>query len=274
LRFPATAPPDLPKCQALQTPSKLPQRTVLVVDDNETLRLTLHEQLASLNCFVREAASFQDALTILQSDAAIDFILSDLDLGIGPDGIALAQWVLGSGKPIPGAIMSGHLTSLVGLPEEWRSLTKPIQLNDLRALLAAARVREQESVQAPATGSPVILVVEDNFDMRFIAGEILKRRGYRLAEAATGQEALRKLESDPAIRLVLCDLGLPDMSGRRLAEEIRKLYPAAGVLLMSGTLSPSALMDDGLAGQRILQKPFTRESLARFVEEGLARLSS
>ena len=274
LRFPAKAPADLARSEALRSPSGSLPRAVLVVDDNGTLRLTLCEQLASLNCSVREAENFEEAVSVLRSGVKIDFILSDLDLGRGPDGIALALWARKNGYRGPGAIMSGHLNSLTGLPENWQSVQKPIQLNDLRLLLAATgdRGADATKVQHVVSEPPVILVVEDNADMRLVAVEILKREGYRLVEAATAQEALDMLKDNPDIRLVLSDVGLPDMPGSQLAEQIRRLRPATGVRLMTGTFSLQRSSDHKPGAGRVLQKPFTRESLARFVEDALAQI--
>jgi PAS domain S-box-containing protein len=273
LRFPAKAPPDLARNQAPRPPSGPMARTVLVVDDNDTLRLTLREQLTSLNCSVREAENFEKAVAILRSGVKIDFILSDLDLGSGPDGLAFALWARENGYPVPGAIMSGHLNSITGLPENWQSVQKPIQLNGLRVLLAASGGRGTVSTKGQDASSdyPVILVVEDNVDMRLVAVEILKREGYRLAEAATAQEALHMLEDNPDIRLVISDVGLPDMSGSQLAENIRRLRPATCVRLMTGTFSLRRSSDREPGAGQILQKPFTRESLTRFVEDALAQ---
>ena len=117
------------------------------------------------------------------------------------------------------------------------------------------------------------LVVEDNVDMRLVAIEILKRQGYGIVGAGTAQEALRMLEDNPDIRLVLSDVGLPDMSGSQLAEKIRQLRPATRVRLMTGTFSLRRAGDNERGEAQVLQKPFTRESLTRFVEDALAQIS-
>ena len=155
------------------------------------------------------------------------------------------------------------------MPENWHSLQKPIELAVLRKLLATAKDRDARPAQAAAPGVSAILVVEDNADMRLIVTETLKRRGHRVVEAATGREALHKLTSDQDIGLVLSDMGLPDMPGKRLVEEIQKLCPGTAILLMTGSSSAS---DEGdLNRTPTLQKPFSTENLTRFVEEALAR---
>jgi CheY-like chemotaxis protein len=262
LSFPAVAAPIARAPRP--APSPLAQKRackVLLVDDNAALRQTLCEQILSLDCAVVEAADYAQAVAALGADPEIDFILTDLDLGDGPDGIALVRWVRDNGRTLPGAIISGHLKTITGLPTNWQSLAKPIQLAQLKALLAT-------ELPLRVSGRPLILVVEDHDDMRFIATETLKRRGYGVIEAASAQGALDKLKSTPGVALVLSDVGLPDMTGGQLADEIGRLYPGLTVLLMSGSLSQR---EYNAVGDRVLQKPFTRESLTRFVEDALAR---
>jgi len=240
--------------------------SVLLVDDNAALRITLREQLASLHCTVHEAADFEQAKAILGSGQAIEFILSDFDLGSGPDGMQLAQWVQANGDAIPGAIMSGHLKSFDRLPANWRSVQKPVRLADLKLLLAN---RASASRLAPA--SATVLVVEDNDGMRFVVAEMLRRGGYQAVEAASARDALLRLKDDPSIRMVITDLGLPDMPGGQLRREIGERHPQVAVLLMSGTPSRPGEGSRAMAQGEVLHKPFSKEALTRRVEEALAR---
>jgi DNA-binding NtrC family response regulator len=233
----------------------------------------LREQLISLHCTVHEAASFDQAVGILQSGTGIEFILSDFDLGSGGNGMELAQWAQEHGYKCPGAIMSGHLKSFARLPAGWQSMHKPVRLSDLRPLLAASRRREPCAPAGRAVLTPAarILVVEDNEGMRFVVAEMLRRGGYHTAEAASAHAALQRLKDDASVRLVITDLGLPDMPGGRLAETIIHQHPGIEVLLISGTSSqeePEAVLP---ASGEVLHKPFSREVLTQRVEEALAR---
>ena len=273
LRFPAVAAQTVAGCnpaQPAQTEKRA--RSVLLVDDNAALRVTLREQLASLHCTVHEAADFEQATAILRSSKPIEFILSDFDLGSGADGMQLAQWMQDHGHRIPGAIMSGHLKNFAGLPTNWQSVQKPVRLSDLRTLLAAPA----EPVAPTAPPSPqlaaAVLVVEDNDGMRFVVAEMLRRGGYKAIEVATARDAMLRLKDDSFIRLVITDLGLPDMPGGQLAKEIRDRHPDVAVLLMSGTPSRPGLERAAPAQGELLHKPFSREALLRRVEEALARV--
>jgi serine phosphatase RsbU (regulator of sigma subunit)/DNA-binding NarL/FixJ family response regulator len=74
----------------------------------------------------------------------------------------------------------------------------------------------ERAVDAPA----VILVVDDTAASRYIASSWLRRHGHRVMEAATGAEALAALARWP-VDLVVLDVGLPDMSGFEVCEQIK-----------------------------------------------------
>jgi DNA-binding NtrC family response regulator len=269
LRFPAVAP-----VESAQTIAREPEKfacPVLLVDDNDALRATLHEQLAGLDCTVHEAASFDQAAGILRSGTPIGFILSDFDLGSGANGMELAQWAQDQGYKIPGAIMSGHLKSFARLPAGWQSVHKPVRLGDLRLLLAAGNRRDEPASSGQSVPAPrpvaTILVVEDNEGMRFVVAEMLRRAGYHTAETGSAGAALQRLKEDTSIRLVITDLGLPDMPGNRLAETIGREHSGIQVLLMSGTSSQK----EGTIPEEVLHKPFNRDVLTQRVEKALAR---
>jgi CheY-like chemotaxis protein len=73
---------------------------------------------------------------------------------------------------------------------------------------------------AEADAPAVVLVVDDNEASRYIAGSWLRRGGHRVVEAASGAEALAALARWP-VELVVLDVGLPDMSGFDVCEQIK-----------------------------------------------------
>ncbi len=129
--------------------------------------------------------------------------------------------------------------------------------------------------QAPADvprGSATILVVEDAAGVREIAVAILRNLGYRVLEAADGDEGLLVFGAHAAdIDLLLTDVVLPGtVRGRELADRITAIRPEVKVLFMSGYTENSIVhhgrLDDGV---RLLGKPFKREQLAQKVAETL-----
>ncbi len=120
-------------------------------------------------------------------------------------------------------------------------------------------------------GTERILLVEDNDQLRNLARETLEHAGYTVVPAADGAEALRVAgQMDDRIDLVLTDVVMPGMSGRRLAEDLLAVRPALRVLYMSGYTDDAILLHGvSVAGVAFLPKPFMPSELARKVREVL-----
>lgn len=112
----------------------------------------------------------------------------------------------------------------------------------------------------PAGGT--ILVVDDEVLIRMTLAEELADSGYACLTAGNGAEALRLLDENPAIALLVSDLGLPGgMDGRQLAETARAARPGLPVLFVTGYADPAEAEGPGHA---VMAKPFrTAELLAR-----------
>ncbi|WP_455957791.1 response regulator [Methylorubrum aminovorans] len=121
-------------------------------------------------------------------------------------------------------------------------------------------------------GSATVLVVEDEAAVREIACAILADLGYRVLEAADGEEALRVFGANmAAIDLLLTDVVLPGkVRGRELSERVLALRPNVRVVFMSGYTENSIVHHGRLGdGVHLVGKPFKREQLDRRVAEVL-----
>lgn len=120
-------------------------------------------------------------------------------------------------------------------------------------------------------GVETIMVVEDDDALRKLITALLGSCGYKVLEAADGQQALRLVqENSEQIDLLLTDMLMPSMTGLELSEQLRELQPQVRVLLMSGYagdliqryhLSTTEIM--------LIEKPFTRHSLLSKIRAAL-----
>ena len=150
----------------------------------------------------------------------------------------------------------------------------------VQAAASPAPVPPQRAAPAGRRGgSEVVLLVEDEDNIREPACEILESRGYTVLAARNGAEALELAARHPGpIHLLLSDVVMPGMNGRQLAAEIGKLRPEARVLLISGYPElppPTPAGDDGgdaapvPRAWNLLQKPFPPRVLLDCIREVL-----
>ncbi|NVB36873.1 AAA family ATPase [Pseudenhygromyxa sp. WMMC2535] len=119
-------------------------------------------------------------------------------------------------------------------------------------------------------GREVILLVEDEASVRKLMRTILSQQGYTVLEAADGEQAVKLAAECDWIDLLLTDVVLPGISGREVADKVLEKFRDMAVLYVSGYTDDSIMRRGVDAGTRsFLQKPFTRDSLARKVREAL-----
>lgn len=128
----------------------------------------------------------------------------------------------------------------------------------------------QQSVRLPKSkGTETVLVVEDEHEIRDMVGDYLQQNGYTVLHAQNGREALEIARRYKGlIHLLITDVVMPELGGRELADELRRLRPRTRVLFTSGYLD---MGDATPADQKtaILQKPFALNTLASKVREVL-----
>jgi PAS domain S-box-containing protein len=140
----------------------------------------------------------------------------------------------------------------------------------LPATLEAPATSLPEPKARQAGGGEVVLVVEDEPDVRRMAERILTKGGYSVVGMANGPDAIAFLErEDQPIDLVLTDVIMPEMLGTELVEKVRELRPGMRVIYMSGysheVLAPKALRKNGSSA--FIEKPFNARDLLRAVRE-------
>ena len=121
-------------------------------------------------------------------------------------------------------------------------------------------------------GTETILVLEDDVSVRHISVRVLRTLGYEVIEAANSNDARRLLSENGGrkVDLLLTDIVMPQISGRRFADTLRAAHPNIKVLFISGYLEESLQPSDRCEpGMFFLPKPFDSEQLATKVREAL-----
>jgi two-component system, cell cycle sensor histidine kinase and response regulator CckA len=134
-------------------------------------------------------------------------------------------------------------------------------------------VHESRRPALSGPGTETVLVAEDDDLVRGLTTHVLRRNGYEVLEAASGEEALVLADRHAGpIQLLVSDVVMPRMSGRVLADRLRGQRPDLRVLLMSGH-PPDALLEHGVDNpdESLLEKPFGAGTLLERVRSLLDR---
>lgn len=123
-------------------------------------------------------------------------------------------------------------------------------------------------IPQPATGETV-LVIDDEPTVRMLISDALAEAGYAVLEAHDGPSAMRLLQSDQRIDLLITDVGLPGgMNGRQVADAARLTRAQLKVLFVTGFAESAAIGAGNLpSGMEVITKPFQVVDLAAKVNE-------
>ena len=136
----------------------------------------------------------------------------------------------------------------------------------------APEQRDERAPARPDGSGEMVLVVEDEESVRTLTAESLRELGYEVIEADSAAAALRALDANPRVALLFTDIVMPDMNGRKLADEALKRRPDLRVIYTTG-FTRNAVVHNGVLdpGVNFLAKPFTLQQLGDKVREVLAR---
>jgi CheY-like chemotaxis protein len=132
---------------------------------------------------------------------------------------------------------------------------------------SAGNVSAAEIGLRPKNGAhrmATILVVEDDILTRMVTADHLRDGGYRVLEAADGEEARTLLRASEPIEVVFSDVNMPGMDGIRLALWIAKEFPDVKVVLTSGDVRNAAV---ARAAAYFLAKPYDLDTLGRLIKQ-------
>ncbi len=220
----------------------------------------LDGSLLNLAINARDAMPEGGTLKITYSNATLgkDFTRSAPDLAVGDyvkisirdDGAGMAREVLekafepffttkefGEGSGLGLSMVYGFAMQSKGHVTIDSQLGQGTEVNLYlpRAKTDPPKRAEGPKRTQPASGSELILLVEDDADLRDIFATMLDSHGYKVVSARTGKEAITHLNGDDDFDLLLTDMVLPGgVNGAQVAELAKKLQPGLKTLYMTG----------------------------------------
>ena len=109
-----------------------------------------------------------------------------------------------------------------------------------------------------------ILIVDDSSTVRDEVGGFLKKAGMDVATAVDGRDGLAKLKADPEIKLVVCDVNMPNMDGLTMVEKVRSELKngTVNIIMLTTESSPSMKERGKAAGIKgWIVKPFKGDAV-------------
>jgi PAS domain S-box-containing protein len=135
------------------------------------------------------------------------------------------------------------------------------------------RIQEAEPGLEELTGTGTIMVVDDDGRQLDLACGMLKVLGYEVIKASSGEEALQLLADqsvEQPVDLLVLDMLMPGMNGRRTYEEAKKLYPELKAIISSGFAADKEVRKaQELGAGNFIKKPYTLKKLGIAVRNEL-----
>ena len=117
-----------------------------------------------------------------------------------------------------------------------------------------------------------VLLVDDEEDVRLFLEDFLSERDFRVETAACGEEALRKLEKEPA-DIVLLDIMMPGMDGLECLKKIKDKYPKTKVIMLTALKDEVRIQKaQKLGASNYIVKPFSLDYLEKEIGKLLGPL--
>jgi DNA-binding NtrC family response regulator len=228
---------------------------ILIVDDEESLRMTLAANLELEDFDVLEADTAERALEILERER-VDIVLSDIRMpGVG--GIELLRQVHRRGLDVPVVLMTAF-TDESSIRDAMGNgvfavLGKPFDMEHAVGTLLRAKAR------------PLVLVVDDvETDAKMMA-EVFNVAGIRARHVSSPTEAVEMM-STGSVDVCITDLVMPDMDGVALAKRVKETVRGVSVVVFSAHNVPELMHRAASDGAyACLRKPVNPEELIRTV---------
>jgi two-component system, cell cycle sensor histidine kinase and response regulator CckA len=130
-----------------------------------------------------------------------------------------------------------------------------------------------ETGEMPLFGNETILLVDDDDRVREMAQEMIRQRGYQVLTARSGEEALEVYAAHRNISLIVLDLIMPGMGGKKCLEELLRVDPAVRVIVASGYSSVCLSQEEREMGAiDFISKPYDAKDILGAIRTALDKI--
>ncbi len=228
---------------------------VLIVEDSRIQAKIMSDHVRDrLPYEVVISETLAETRDILEAEGDSIFVaVLDLNLPDDPGGEIVA---LAASKNVPSVVMTSSFDE-----EVRQKLLEQNVVDYFLKTMAEVRAMEELIERLHKNLSVKVLVVDDSKLARNRILTLLKNQNYRTVEAENGKEALKVMEADPDVRMVITDYNMPEMDGFELITELRKTRPKnqLAVIGISGADGKQTARFLKIGANDFLQKPVQAE---------------
>jgi len=208
--------------------------------------------------------SQDDQILALEIDRLVteqELVIKPLGKAIAPPSYIYGCTILGDGCVIPVIDAAGLLNSFMG---EAKTAAK----STIIPSLPVAELNENSSngtmngLPAPRDISSTVLVVDDSITVRQTLALTLEKADYRVLQARDGREAIKQLQQNPTVQLVICDVEMPNMNGFEFLSQRRQdplLSQIPVVMLTSRSSDKHRQLAMHLGAKAYFTKPYIEQ---------------
>jgi CheY-like chemotaxis protein len=253
----------------------LRDKHILIAEDEPAVRTVLRRALEMQGCVVHEAENGRRAAELAR-EGGIDLVITDLWMPV-MNGVELIETLNSMGCPAEVIVLSAHVScaateklrhlgvlSILKKPVDIATFLETVQTG-VRSDRGRRLAHEAAKGSGPGAddGPALILIADDDDEVRGLLRGLLVRAGYRVEEARDGEEAVEKALAHD-VSLVLMDLNMPRMGGREAIEIMKRASRDCFIVCMTGECTGREVDAALRAGAHsCFRKPFdTAEILA------------
>jgi CheY-like chemotaxis protein len=220
---------------------------VLLVEDEEGLRLTIAANLELEGFDVVEALSGEQALALVRAGEHFDVVFSDIRMP-GLSGVELYFELRHVDPELPVVLMTAFSNEQL--------ISRAIEAGVFAVLAKPFDVEKAVATLQRAAERPLVLVVDDVPAVANTTADALGTMGLRTMAVYGGEAALEAIQAG-AIDVCVVDLAMPDMDGIEVGRKARELVPGIVVIVFSGAPGADAMMRRAAAdgAWQCLRKP-------------------
>jgi len=255
---------DSTQCHSLPSPVEK-GTTILLVEDEPSLRALAREVLREAGYVVFEASNGKEALRVANDLASRPALLLTDVVMPEMSGLELAEELQRKWPGLAVLYTSGYtdhaLLERNTLRQEMPFLQKPYMPGALLEQVAAVLESKRR---------PIVLIVDDDKQIRDQLRSSFEEVGYLVLDAANGRQAMTQIDRHP-VKLVITDLVMPEKDGVETIRELRRSYPSVKIIAISGASEGTYLkVARKLGADVVLPKPLVQKQVMQMAETLLA----